>query len=330
MDPQSIREIVGAAVLAPSIHNTQPWRFVAHDEGIDLFADRSRTLSAADPTGRQLHVSCGAALLNARVAARARGIDARVELLPDPGDPDHLAAVALRAGAPPSEEELALAGAITHRHMQRGRFEPAPLAPELVASLRDAASSEGAWLRQVGPGDDQVILAVLLAHADEAELSDPAYRAELRRWVHAGSEADAEAVLEGIPANALFGDALGGRGSTLRLRDFSPGPGQAAGEGGPPPAEHPFVAILGTESDDPASWLQAGQALSRLLLTATVAGVGASPLSQVLDLPAYRQSLTSSLGLLGHPQMVLRLGYGPAHATTSRRAVDEVLTFRES
>ncbi len=92
----------------------------------------------------------------------------------------------------------------------------------------------------------------------------------------------------------------------------------------------PTVVLLGTDGDDRCSWLQAGRALGRLLLVATSAGVAASPLTQALDRPATRTRLRSWLSLVGHPQMLLRMGYPPETATgavSGRRPVADVLRF---
>ncbi len=78
------RRIVQAATCAPSVHNTQPWRFASCEQGLDLYADDSRRLPVLDPRGRQLHLSCGAALLHAQVAARGFGLTAEPQLLPNP------------------------------------------------------------------------------------------------------------------------------------------------------------------------------------------------------------------------------------------------------
>ena len=132
----SLRHVVEAATLAPSVHNTQPWRFMLRPTGFDLLADPGRRLAVLDPTGRLLHLSCGAAVLTARVAARALGLDARVDLLPDADDPQLLARVTLASGAPADGEELPLALAVLKRHTVRGVFDPTPLPAELLGRLR--------------------------------------------------------------------------------------------------------------------------------------------------------------------------------------------------
>ncbi len=324
MDRGDLRTVAELATLAPSIHNTQPWRFGLDGEAVTVRADRSRQLSVVDPDGRQLHVSCGAAIEHARLAVRSLGVDCTVELLPDTADPDLLARLEPAAPHALSDDEQALLAAIPRRHTHREAFEARPLPPELVDALRRGVVPFGAWLQPVDRADDLVKIAVLLSHADEAERADAAYHDELRRWVRP----DGEPAVDGIPATALPATPADQRRSTLLLRDFDLDRvlrGEASADDVVPPSERPFVAVLGTADDDRRAWLQAGRALAWLLLRGAVEGVFASPLNQVLDLSGTRTRFARDLGLLGHPQMLLRMGYATGSPWTPRRAVDEVI-----
>lgn len=271
-----------------------------------------------DPTGRQLHLSCGAALANARVAARALGLQALVRLLPS-DDPDLLATVELVPGPPATAQEILVAEAVLTKHTTRQAFSATRLDPALVARLVAVVEAEGAMLRPVRQ-EEMVELQVLLSRADALEEADPAYRQELAAWVHPADDGDTGD--DGIPSEALAG--LGGRGSSLRLRDFTLA-AQEQGSGRAPVAERPDVAVLTTVGDDPEPWLHAGQALELVLLHAALAGMQAQPLGQVTDTEGPRRRLQAVLGLVGVPQLVLRLGYATGDGGTARRALDDVL-----
>jgi len=324
MDGDLARRVVELATRAPSVHNTQPWRFVAAGDRLDLHADRDRQLTVLDPTGRQLVLSCGAALGFARVAVRALGLGCRVELLPHDGDLDHLARLLVGAPRSAPPDDVALARAIGRRRTVRDRFDHRRLPAAARDRLDRDAAADGAWLRWVDSTEDRAALAVLADRADRIERADPAVRAELARWRH-----DAPSAADGIPVTVLPQLPAALRATDVPLREFEPTDGGP--DGGDPqhlplPAERPDLVVLGTRYDGPVSWLQAGAATARLLLRATTLGVAASPLTQVLDLPWTRQRLRTELRLEGHPQMVLRLGYarldGPQ---TPRRPVAEVL-----
>lgn len=309
------RAIVHSATLAPSIHNSQPWSFTTDEGGLDVYADSARRLPVLDPEGRLVHLSCGAALQHAQVAARALGFLAEPVLLPDPADPGHLARLTLTTGSPSSPADHELADAISRRHTHRDAFEERALPEALLDGLRLAAEEHHAGLVVVH-GDGLVEFSALLARADRDEEADPDYRAETAASIRTAPSDD------GIPASALPDDAE--RGSSLRLRDFTlSGPHPFGGE--PPPAEKPDVVLVVTDDDSPSSWLRAGQAVGAVLLQAARDGVMGQPLAQATDLPVGRLRLRRALGLVGVPQMALRLGYAAGTASTPRRPVDDVL-----
>ena len=307
-----VEELLAAAAAAPSMHNTQPWRFRVSQEAIELRADPERMLPVADPAGRAVHIACGAALLNLRLAAAIVGREPVVTLLPDPGQPLLLAAVRLagphRAG--PGERDLH--AAIALRHTNRGPVRGDPVPPGVLAELADAARVEGGILH-VLDHDETARVLCLVRDAERAWLADPAYRAELARW------AGGPRGREGIPDSAL-GPRSPDRPAPVR--EFAPGQPSPAGYAWF--EQDPQLAVLSTPSGGKASWLLAGQALQRVLLTATARGIAVSPLTQPLE--------TNEAWLVrdprsGHeePQMILRLGYGLPVSPSPRRPVTDVL-----
>ena len=314
----TLTAVVELARLAPSVHNTQPWQFSADGDVLTLRRDESRRLGALDPDGRQQTISCGTAVHLARLGFRLQGFDPTVEVV----RADGRSLVVRFRGVPgpgPSSSELAQGEAARSRHTQRGRFDGEPVTADEVAALREAAQTQGAWVRFLESPSDQAPLAVLLSRADEEEQDDEAYRAELATWTNRPKGAG-----DGVPADAA---TLGTepRTSGLRLREFVPAPHVAAAGSEAPAPERPLVAVLGTPGDSAADWLLAGQAMSAMLLRATMAGVQASPLGQVLDRPWARRRLAGELGVVGHPQMVLRLGHARPGPATPRRALDDLL-----
>ncbi|NUW35708.1 hypothetical protein HTZ77_30405 [Nonomuraea sp. SMC257] len=309
-----VRRIIEAAIAAPSVHNTQPWLFHHLKNSVTVYADLRRQLPVADPRGRCLGISCGAALFNMRLAIRMTGHQARVLPLPAPrGAPDLLAVVRAVQGEAPSQEERQLHAMIPRRRTNRFPFDGSPLPVKAVDDLVDAAGREGATLVML---DSRVAREVLgmVAAADRALSRDDAHRRELSRWTGDGTRAD------GIPRHA-FGPRP--ECAELPLRDFSLGEGGevARFEG------DPQIAALFTRGDGPRDWLAAGQALQRVLLTATAQGVSASLLSQPLDL-ADQGHGDEPAGTLGYLQMLLRLGYGPPVPAVPRRPLHEVFNTR--
>jgi hypothetical protein len=334
VEQQDWAQIVAAATRAPSIHNTQPWRFVAGPDRLDVYLDTERALPVLDPTGRQQIISCGSAVEFAVVALTAAGYDGEVDLLTDDGDPDHLATVTISGAGEPSEEDRALAAAIDRRHTVRAAFQPRAVPEDLVDRLQRESAAYGTWFKPITRSEEELATVFLISRAEEMEQSDPAYLAELQSWMRTDPGA-----VDGVPVEAVPSEDPHTRPSNWLIRDFVVGQREtpesaflagADPDAPPPEVERPTVVLMGTEGDDRYAWLLAGRALGRVLLHATVAGVAASPLTQALDWPATRTRMQAQLSLVGHPQMLLRMGYAPeaaGKAVSGRRPVADVLRF---
>ncbi|HET7309845.1 MAG TPA: hypothetical protein VFJ17_00805 [Mycobacteriales bacterium] len=323
MDIEQLRTITQFAALAPSVHNTQPWRFDADGHTIEVRADIERMLQVLDPTARQLHISCGVAVEFARLAVRALGYDCVVRLQPKPdGDPTLLATLTVGHPLPATESERRMIDAIPRRYTDRGPYDAGPLPAPLLGSLRDAAAERGCWLRVLDRPGDRTTAAMLLAEAEEIERSDAGYRAELAAWRRTGTAPD------GIPVEAAqhwHDDVV----SDVPLRDFLGDPPEflPGDDEVPPSVERDTLVLIGSDDDTIIGWLRTGRALALVMLQLTQAGATSQPLGPVVDVPATRARLQRGLGLLGHPQLLLRIGYGHGAPTTGRRDVDDLLNL---
>jgi len=308
--------LIATAARAPSVHNTQPWRFRASEYTIELYGDPSRKLEA-DPVGREMLISCGAALFGLRLAVRSLGYLPVVELLPDAGQLRLLARVGLGAPAPMTVQERRMLEALPHRHTHRGPFAVGPLPGGLLVGLQHDVLAEGATLVIIDPGAAYQKLADIVGATSRRQNLDPAAQADVRRW----SRDPADSAYDGVPAHAFPANA-GPQPGRLPQRDFDLGRGLGLlPVKGPPPAA---TAVLLTPADNRADWLRAGQALHRLLAHAASKWVFASLYTQPLEAAAIRTLIKDRLKLPGAPQIVLQLG--PAHAThaTARRPPTEL------
>jgi nitroreductase len=308
--------LIATAARAPSVHNTQPWRFKVSQYTIEMYADLRRKLRV-DPLGREMLISCGAAVFGLRLAVRSLGYLPQVELLPDPARLRLLARVRLGAAAPITAREREMLEALPHRHTHRGSFEPGPLPVGLLAGLQHDALAEGATLAIVDQALAYEQLAAIIGAVGRRQDLDPVARAEVRRWSRtAGSPAR-----DGIPAQAFPATAARDPGR-LPQRDFDLGRGLGLlATGGPPAA----TAVLLTAADGRADWLRAGQALHRLLAYAASRWVFASLYTQPLEAAAIRSLIRGRLALPGAPQMLLQLGPARTTQATARRPPAELI-----
>ncbi|GLW98582.1 nitroreductase family protein [Microtetraspora sp. NBRC 16547] len=309
-----VQYLLVAAEQAPSVLNTQPWRLrTVGDDVAELLCDPSRRLRVSDPRGRSMHVSCGAALFNLRLAVRIGGYRPTVSLLPDTDDPTLLASIRMTESTPANATERSLYSAIRVRRTNREPFDDRLVPPSVLAGLRIAASREGANLV---PLDDEAAGELLeqVAVASDELAGDRGYLAELAAWT-AG-----RALFDGVPRHVHgprpdrdpapvrdFG--IGHRGQSRRVDRFE---------------SRPQLAVLTTRGDRPVDWLHAGQALQRVLLMATCRGISASFLNQPLDLRDMRRR-TDPRHARGHAQMIIRFGYGPVVPRAPRRPAGELL-----
>ncbi|MFF1273134.1 Acg family FMN-binding oxidoreductase [Streptomyces marokkonensis] len=313
IDALALETLLAAAVAAPSIHNTQPWRFGfdLSTRAVTVHADRSRSLALADPEGRAMYLSAGSAVFNLRVAAAHLGWQPVPHLLPDPCDPELLATVQLTVPADNAPDYRTLYTAVARRHSSRMPFTGRPVPEPVVADLVAAARAEGAHLYVPDILHTRRLLRVTSA-AELRNTADEARTAESRAWIAPPGSSP-----YGIPFTTSRPLDAAGR---MPMRDFT----------GRPPApgrprlrfeRHAQVALLWTVGDRPRDWLLAGQALERALLVATVHGVRTSLLHQAMEWPDLRSAMRAPAAKWCSPHVLIRFGYGPeARGTRTPRA----------
>ena len=320
-DRATIGAALELAVRAPSVHNSQPWRWRVVDGSVHLYADPVRQLPRADPTRRAMLLSCGVALQHFTVALSAFGWTTRVNRFPNPADPDHLASIEICRGAA-SAGDIALAAAIPNRRTDRRWFSSWPVPSSDIAALAARAARAGVMLRRV---ENTGELATLVTRAVREHISDPAYLKELTMWSgRHGAES-------GVPARNTPAPrkSVAGKSGLFSARVFAnpvleqPNGVEARDDAG-------VVLILATTTDDQAALLRAGEATGAVLLSATAMGLASCPLTEPLEIAATRDEVrTKLLGGEGFPQMLLRIGWAAVNAdslpATPRRPLADVV-----
>ncbi|MFF0490236.1 Acg family FMN-binding oxidoreductase [Nocardia sp. NPDC004068] len=312
-EAETLRSAIGSAQHAPSVHNSQPWRWEVDGATVRLYADPSRHLVATDPQGRALMLSCGTALHHLRVALAARGWASRVRHLPEPGDPLRLAELTLEPRQP-ERDDIELAAAIAHRRSDRRRFRSGR-----IPSLRTWAAAEyarrfGADVCTLGE-DERARLAPMFRTAAREHAQDALYQVELATWSgHDGETGDGVPARNAAPIHT--DDQLPGRAfANPALIDPAARPDGAE-----------WLAVC-TEADDRVDELRAGEALSALLLSATRLGLATCVQTEPLGVVELRERMRHSVCGDAYPQALVRTGVPLGAAPlpeTPRRGVDEV------
>jgi hypothetical protein len=317
---ERLRSLVGYAILAPSGHNTQPWLFKVEGETINLYADRTRALAVVDPDDRELTISCGAALETLHIAMRNFGLHGDVELAPDATDGDLLARISVVEGGGSGLDDAGLFAQITQRHTNRQAFEDRDVPTDLTDRWLADTEGTGVWLQLIR-GDDRGAVADLVGEGDRSQMADKHFRRELAAWVHPNRSR----TRDGVRGYGFgFGDLMS-HGGPLVIRSFDLGKGQAAkdrdlAEGSP------LLAVFGTPTDDPVSWLRTGRAMQRVLLRARATDVWSSFLNQPIEVAELRPRLAETIGRSGeNPQLLVRFGFGERARAQPRRPVDDVI-----
>ena len=313
-----LRRVVELACRAPSVHNTQPWRWRIDGTRVELRADRARQLEVSDPLGRNLMLSCGAALHHLRVAAAGLGLSATASRFPDPDDLDLLAVVELAEGPPPVPEAVEDLEALEQRQTDRRRFTSWPVPDERLSRLGSIAERWGARVLPLTGASARAIVERLVDQAMDVQRRNAPLLDEQRRWVAHSSE-------DGVPVSSLPPQVHRGE----RRDRFDRGADETRDRRRPVESSDGVLAIC-TSVDTPAAWLDAGETLSALWLRATQAGFSLVPLSQVIEVEETRASLRTSVFYdMAQPQLLVRVGWQevtrPEQPRSPRRPLDDVV-----
>ena len=320
VDTDILRNAVQLACRAPSLHNSQPWQWVAEDAALHLYVDRSRILYSADKSGREAHISCGALLHHLQVAMAAAGWTANVERFPDPNNPDHLASFDFSPMGLVTQDQRRWADAILHRRTDRLSFAAPRNWESLKPVLHDAVGAERIHLDVIAD-ELRPELAEASKLTESLRLYDSSYHIELHWWTGHFETSD------GIPRSSLVSAAESDRVDVGRAFPVSAHNERHAGIG----HDQSTVLVLSTDEDTRDDALRCGEALSAVLLECTSAGLATCTLSHLTELQASRHLIGILSGRAAMPQLVIRVGEAPVldevPPMTPRRPLSEVLTF---
>ncbi len=321
LDPQVIANAVELACRAPSVHNSQPWRWVAEGPSLKLFLDASRVPHATDRSGREAVISCGAVLDHLRVAVAAAGWQTVISRFPNPNERDHLATIDFSAVEFVTDAVRKRADAILARRTDRLPLAPPPDWASFEAVLRSTIDTDRVTLR-VLPDSVRPQLAEASRLTESLRRYDASYHAELDWWT-APYEVSA-----GVPYSSLVSVAESDRVDVARVFPAPEHPDRRPEV----PYDRSRILVLSTYEDSRRDALDCGEVLSDVLLEATLAGLATCTLTHITEIEASRAVVRALTGAEDHPQLLIRIGLAPVIAqlppVTPRRPLPDVLEFR--
>jgi nitroreductase len=318
---QTVTRAIQLACRAPSLHNSQPWRWIVGETTVDLFADHRRVVRSTDSSGREALISCGTALDHFRVAMAAAGWRVNVDLFPNPSELDHLATVDFAPSQYVTPAERDRADAILKRRTDRLPFRAPSHWESFEPVLRNAIDHGKATL-DVLPAEARPALAEASRLTESLRRYDEYYHDELQWWT------EPFRLYQGVPPAALVSEEERDRVDISRA--FPP-----SGHGNRRPevhADEAKVLVLSTPEDTRRDAFNCGEVLSTVLLECTMAGLATCTLSHITELAESRVTIQNLIGSQDFPQVLIRAGTAPAlddiPAPTPRRPLSEVMQIR--
>lgn len=318
---EQLRFLVRYAILAPSAHNTQPWRFAIADNHLRVLFDESRALTVSDPTRREMIVSVGAAVANLLVAAEHFGFRAAVEEFPL-GDHRAVAdvAVAPSPGARTPDGDR-LFRAIPQRHANRHLYEPRKVSPDILMKFRGFATAGDPHLDLVEEPAKIQQLGDLTENATAASMRSPQFRAELSQWVRSNFTKRPD----GMPGFAVGIPDVPSLLAPLMVR-MSLIAKQEAGKRRAQVLSSPVLGIISTKGNEKRDWFRSGMLLEKIWLLSAAEGLRLAVLAAVIETGELYRDVQRILGSALRPQACFRVGCGPEDPhPTPRRPLEDVL-----
>lgn len=321
VDAQVVKDAVQLACRAPSLHNSQPWRWIAVDGGLQLYVDRGRVLPSTDRSAREAILSCGAVLDHLRVAMAAAGWATNVDRLPNPNNRDHLATLDFTAMNFVTDGHRRRAEAILLRRTDRLPLA-APTDWETFEPLLRSRIDDSVAHLDVIADEDRAQLAEASRLTESLRLYDSSYHSELNWWTGHFENID------GIPQSSLVSAEESERVDVGRAFPVTGHGERRPGIG----EDRSKVVVLSTDDDTREDVLRCGEVLSRVLLECTLAGMATCTLTHITELATSRHVIAWLTGRDAQPQVLIRVGVAPTREQvpppTPRRALEDVLSVR--
>jgi len=318
---QQIIELIRYATLAPSGHNTQPWKFSITGDCIRIFPDFTRALPVVDPDNRELYISLGCALENLMIAAKYAGYDPEVEYFPA-GEPDECLLVTLKHNN--VTEDNNLFQAIPRRHTNRREYNKQQIPSSDLKKIESVPTEEGVTsLVLTEPGAIKEIIN-LVREGNSIQMNNDAFMDEITSWIRF-NDSEAELHLDGLTSRAMGRASVSGWLGRMFMRIFVSAKSQSKTDEKNIRSSSALMVVI-SKKNDKKSWIDVGRSFERIALTLTTLNIESAHLNQPCEVPQLKNQLQQHLALgSAHPQLLLRIGYAEPLPRSPRRPHQHVL-----
>jgi hypothetical protein len=316
-----MKELIRYATLAPSGHNTQPWKFSIKENSIRIFPDFTRHLTVVDPDNRELYISLGCALENLVIAARYAGYDSEVEYFPT-GEPAECLLVTLKRINTAKDDVLFQA--IPERHTNRSEYNKQQIPTADLKKLEAAPKENGINSLLLTKSGTIGQIIELIREGNNIQMNNDAFMDELVSWIRF-SDAEAEKFRDGLTSRAMGRSPAPGWLGRLFMNLFVSAKNQSKTDEKNIRSSSALLVMV-SEKNDKKSWVDVGRSFERIALTLTTLNIKNAHLNQPCEVPQLKTQLQQHLALgNAHPQLILRIGYAEPLPHAPRRTVEQIL-----
>lgn len=321
------REMLSLATLAPSGHNTQPWKFSVASNTIRIYPDLTRRVPAVDPDDRELWISLGGALGNLLVAAQHAGYQTETDYALHGTTEDHIAVRLKKTGVKPARQSL-LFGAIPLRQCTRNEYDQKAVPTADLKKLETAATGEGVIpMLFTGSAAMEPLLEYVNA-GNNRQMTDDAFKSELIGWIRF-SNGEADEKMDGLASRAMGNPSLPRWLAQLFIGGMLTPKSQNKKDEGFVRSSSGLMLFV-SQKNDKAAWIETGRAYERFALLSTALNIKNAFMNQPCEVPELRAQVQSHLNLNGaFPQLLARFGHSPAMPRSLRRPVEQVLVTKQ-
>jgi len=324
----NINQLIYYATLAPSGHNTQPWKFSIEDNVIRIFPDFERRLPVVDPDDYALYISLGCALENLIIAVKQHGMSSTIDYFP-PDEKSECLRVTLSPNGGTSDEDLF--NAIPFRQSNRSLYDKKEIPEDHIQKLIESSIFDTVFVKTFDPNKQESEPIIdLVKEGNRIQFNDRQFLEELLYWIRF-TKKEVNIRKDGLTAEVMGFPFVPRWLGRFILKTFAK-PDSEASKSEKQIRSSSLLMLFISKKYDKIHWVDLGRCFERIALTATSLGLAHAHLNMPCEVEPVRKNLSSHLEL-NHdeqPLLLIRFGYTEERPRSPRRPTEEVIMQSET